>query len=360
MRQKSRRISKMKIVVGVVVLVVLIVGLIYLGELFPEKYNRAMADIITYTAPVLDIADYDRRMTKLANGSTTSTSSGQASSPQVTTSTPLWPVRAIYPKAGAILPFHRVVAYYGNLYSKNMGVLGEYPPDEVLRRLNVEVKKWELADPSTPVRPALHYIVTTAQESAGADGKHRLRMPTGEIDKILAMAKKANALVFLDLQIGLSNLPVELPLLKDYFKMPQVHLGIDPEFSMKSGNSPGTVIGTLDAVDINYAANYLAKLVQENNLPPKILIIHRFTQAMVTNYKLIKPLPEVQIVINMDGWGSPAKKIDTYQGFVASEPVQFTGFKLFYKNDLKQTPNRLMTPAELLELKPRPIYIQYQ
>ena len=29
---------------------------------------------------------------------------------------------------------------------------------------------------------------------------------------------------------------------------------------------------------------------------------------MVTNYKEIKPLPEVQIVMDMDGWGEKAKK----------------------------------------------------
>src|SRR3989344_2825122 len=65
--------------------------------------------------------------------------------------TPLWPAQAVYPNAGAILPFHRIVAYYGNLYSKKMGVLGEYPEEEMLARLNTEVEKWQTADPETPV-----------------------------------------------------------------------------------------------------------------------------------------------------------------------------------------------------------------
>ena len=30
-----------------------------------------------------------------------------------------------YPNPGALLPFHRIVAYYGNFYSTHMGVLGE-------------------------------------------------------------------------------------------------------------------------------------------------------------------------------------------------------------------------------------------
>ena len=33
---------------------------------------------------------------------------------------------------------------------------------------------------------------------------------------------------------------------------------------------------------------------------------------------------------------------------------------LFYKNDLKRAPNRLMTPEDLMKLKPMPVYIQYQ
>ena len=60
----------------------------------------------------------------------------------------------------------------------------------------------------------------------------------------------------------------------------------------------------------------------------------------------------------MDGWGPPANKITTYKAFVYPEPVQFTGFKLFYKNDLRVSGSRMMTPEELLKLRPRPIYIQ--
>ena len=81
---------------------------------------------------------------------------------------------------------------------------------------------------------------------------------------------------------------------------------------------------------------------------------------MVTNYKNIKLLPEVEIVMHMDGWGGMAKKIGTYNNFIYPEPVQFTGFKLFYKNDIFTPGTTLMTPSELLKLRPIPSYIQYQ
>lgn len=342
-----------------------------------ESIKSEEKKVLNIISP-LDIVAYDKKLKDLANNppdpivyetiksieidengkSITKTSKVPVSPQPIVTH--LWPVKTVYPNAGAILPFNRVVAYYGNLYSKKMGVLGEYPEDEMLQKLNNEVDKWNTADPSTPVIPALHYITVVAQGSAGADGKYRTRMPDSEIDKVLEIAKKINAIVFLDIQVGFSNLQTEVPLLEKYLKLPNVHLGIDAEFSMKNGIRPGKEVGTFDATDINFTANYLAKIVKENNLTPKILVVHRYTQKMITNYQNIKPLPEVQIVMHMDGWGGAAKKVNTYKQFVYKEPVQFTGFKLFYKNDVLEKGTTLMTPNDLLKLNPQPSYIQYQ
>jgi hypothetical protein len=314
--------------------------------------------------PVLDKRAYDIKLLEMANATTTiSTTTLEAfeSTTTATSSRPLWPVKTVYPNYGALLPFDRIVAYYGNFLSKGMGVLGEYPTDEMLAKLEGEVAKWQAADPSTPVIPAIHYIAVTAQGTAGRDGTYRARMSDSQIDHAVDLANQIHGIVFLDIQVGLSDLRSEIPELRKYLAMPQVHLAIDPEFAMqKSGMPPGTVVGTFDAKDINYAAQYLAELVREYKLPPKILIVHRYTNAMVTNYQNIQPLPEVQIVMDMDGWGSPAKKLNTYAAYIQSQPVQFTGFKLFYKNDIKPPSTRMLTPEELLQLKPQPVYIQYQ
>ena len=271
-----------------------------------------------------------------------------------------WPVKYPAPLPGSILPQKRIVAYYGNPLSKRMGALGEYKKEEMLQKLKHEVERWQAADPSHPVQPALHLIAVVAQGEPGKAGLYRMVMPDALINQVYGWAKEAHAIMFIDIQTGHDNIRNVLPRFEWILKNPDVHLGIDPEFNLiKSKAKPGSKIGTYDAADINYAAGYLKDLVKKYNLPPKVFIVHRFTRNGVTNYRNITLRPEVQIVMNMDGWGAPWLKRDSYKDYIVSEPVELTGFKLFYHNDTKKG-DALLTPAEVLQLHPKPLYIQYQ
>jgi len=240
-----------------------------------------------------------------------------------------------------------------------MGILGALPSDRMLAKLDTVVTQWQAADPATPVQPALHLVAMVAQAAPGRDGKYRLKMADTLIERVIQWAATRNALVFLDLQVGTSTVQAELPRFRRFLEMPNVHVGIDPEFSMKGGHAPGTRVGTYDAADINWAIRHLAAIAEEKQLPPKILIVHRFTRPMVTRASKIALDPHVQVVIHMDGWGAPYLKFDSYRDYVQAEPVQYTGFKLFYHNDTKRG-HALLTPAEVLALEPKPVYIQYQ
>ncbi|MEO6733078.1 MAG: hypothetical protein ABIN01_17775 [Ferruginibacter sp.] len=295
-------------------------------------------------ASTIDTTVFNQKMLELSNNDTTGK----------------WPVKSPYPLSGALLPYNRIISFYGNLYSKRMGILGELPKNEMLKKLQQEVANWQAADSSVKAIPALHYVAATAQGAPGKDNKYRMRMPFHQIDTIMNWAKEINALVFVDIQVGHSLVKDEVPVLEPYLKLPNVHLGIDPEFSMKNGERPGTKIGTFNASDINDAIDFLADVVRKNNLPPKVLVVHRFTQGMVTGYDKIKKVPEVQIVMDMDGFGDKILKRSTYLRYIYKEPVQFTGFKLFYKNDSKPNTSGMYTPAELVKFTPKPIYIQYQ
>jgi len=271
-----------------------------------------------------------------------------------------WPVNCPAPLPGSILPNKRIVAYYGNPLSKKMGALGEFPKEVMLQNLKREVAKWQAADPATPVQPALHLIAVVAQGAPGKAGKYRMIVPDKTVNQVYEWAKEAGAIMFIDIQTGHDDIRAVLPHFEWILKNPDVHLGIDPEFNLiKSGKKPGTKIGTYDAADINYASGYLKDLVKKYNLPPKVFTVHRFTRGGVTNSKDIKLRPEVQIVMHMDGWGAPWLKRDSYRDYVVAEPVQYTGFKLFYHNDTKKG-DPLLTPQEVLKLNPKPLYIQYQ
>lgn len=309
-----------------------------------SKKSKADSTAHDATENVFDTAAYDRKMQALSNGDTTGR----------------WPVKTVYPLAGAIFPDNRVIAFYGNLYSKRMGILGELPKDEMIAKLKQEVAAWNAADSSLKSIPALHYVATTAQGAPGRDGKYRMRLPYSKIDTVVSWAREINALIFLDIQVGHSTVKEEIPVYEKYLQQPDVHFGIDPEFSMKNGEIPGSKIGTFTAADINDAIDYLASLVRKHNLPPKILVVHRFTQGMVTNYENIKKVPEVQVVIDMDGFGDKILKRSTWLRYIYREPVQFAGFKIFYKNDTKPNTGGMYSPEELIKFIPKPIYIQYQ
>ena len=263
------------------------------------------------------------------------------------------------PSAGPILPMERIVAFYGNPLARRMGILGELPPDEMLAKLDEEVVAWREADPSTPVRPALHMIAVVASGSPGPDGKYRTRMSKAVIEDVIALAERRDAIVILDIQPGHSTVETELERLIPYLERPNVHLALDPEWRMQDGAVPGKRIGSMHADEVNYAIDVLSRIVEEHGLPPKVLVVHRFTAPMLKEANLIREDPNVQVVLNMDGWGPPSSKINSSRSYVARAPIEFKGFKLFYKNDRKGG-SRMMTPEEVLALSPVPIYIQYQ
>jgi hypothetical protein len=266
-----------------------------------------------------------------------------------------WPVKGPAPLPGSLLPEHRIIAFYGNPNSIRMGILGQLPPEEMLPKLERTAEEWARADPGRPVMPALHLIATVAQGKPGAGHKYRLRHSDRLIEQVLGWAEERGWVVFLDVQIGHSTVPDELPHLVKYLERPYVHLALDPEFAMKLGGIPGRRIGTLDASDVNYAVRLLADIVDRKKVPPKVLVVHRFTQRMLTNHDKITLDPRVQVVVDMDGFGAPWLKEDGYKFFIVPEPVQYTGFKLFFKND-----KPMMTPEQVIRLWPVPLYIQYQ
>src|SRR5437867_12614552 len=113
------------------------------------------------------------------------------------------------------------------------------------------------------------------------------------------------------------------------------------------------------STDVNYVIQVLDQLAREKNLPPKILVVHRFRADMVPDAENITPTPRVQVVMHMDGWRPPWLKFDSYKDYIVQHAVAFTGCKFFYHNDTKSG-EPMLTELEVLQLLPRPLYLQYQ
>lgn len=259
------------------------------------------------------------------------------------------------PLPGSLLPSHRIVTYYGNPLSRRMGILGEIPVDEMLARLETTAAAWQQADTTSRVLPGLELVATVASNVPGPSGLYRTRMRDTLIDRVIQWADRKKWLVILDVQVGHGSVKEEVERLLPFLERPNVHLALDPEFDLPKGVVPGTKIGSTDAADVNVAIGMLGALVTAKQLAPKVLIVHRFTKPMLTHYRDIKLDARVQVVTLMDGFGPPWMKRESFRRYIRREPVQYAGFKLFYKND-----KPLMSPADVLKLVPIPWVIIYQ
>jgi hypothetical protein len=283
--------------------------------------------------------------------------------PQGPTPTPLSQVQVSVPTAAvpvdndprAILPRYRILSYYGHPASERMGILGEFEMEEVLRLLLDEAEAYQAADPTRPIMPAFELIASVAQDWPAENNTYLLYTSDETIQAYVDFTAANGVLLILDVQVGLSTVEDEIDRVEKWLMYPHVHLAIDPEFSMQPGVVPGTAIGGVDAADITYAQNRLAKLTADNNLPPKVLIVHQFYEPMIRDDNQLAPVAGVQLLIEFDGFGAPANKIAGYNQFVRDRPIEFGGIKLFYRQD-----SPLMTPQEIVGLSPSPDLIIYQ
>jgi glycosyltransferase involved in cell wall biosynthesis len=257
--------------------------------------------------------------------------------------------------AGALLPRHRVVAFYGNPRTAALGVLGGRDRTTVLAELRNEAARFEVADPGRPVLPAFDVIAAMAQRDPGNDGKYRAQLSASILDDWAEFAAREGVLLILDVQPGRSSCREEVERLRPWLRLPHVHLALDPEWAVGKDGVPGIEVGHLAASEIRGAQEALAALVEAESVPPKLLVVHQFERTTIPDKEDLSPVPGVQLVIDVDGHGTPGRKTEAYRALVREEPVGFVGIMLFYKQD-----DPLMTAAQVLALAPPPDLVVYQ
>lgn len=254
-----------------------------------------------------------------------------------------------------ILQDHRLVAYYGTPRSDDMGILGEYSPEKMMKKLKEQTQEYSDLDPERPAIPTIELIATVSQRNPGPDDLYITQPNDDMIQEYIDLAEEEDALLLLDVQLGRASVMEAVKKVEPYLKEPNVHLAIDTEYSVDEGQIPGEDLGEVEGADIQKAVEHVDDMVEEYNLPDKIVLVHQFGNGIVQNKDAIHPTDHVEVPLNYDGFGDPAIKKSAYGKLVRNEPIQYGGFKLFYKND-----DPLMEPKDVLQLDPAPVIVNYQ
>jgi hypothetical protein len=240
---------------------------------------------------------------------------------------------------------NQIISYYGNPYVPAMGILGELEPEDLVAKVKAHARKYDALNGERGVQPALHMVYASAQPKPGADGRHLLYVDRRTVKRYLDLACKNDILLFLDIQLGLSDAETEVKGILEYLAAPNVHVALDPEFAVSPGQVPGKTVGSVDAGEINAAQGVLQSFVEERGLPDKLLVVHQFTDGMVTRRHLIKDYPNVRLVMSMDGIGKPETKAAQFSAYAGQ--AEYAGIKLFFKQD-----QGLMREEDVIRLEP--------
>lgn len=249
----------------------------------------------------------------------------------------------------------RIVAYYGTPRTPSMGILGQHTPEDAADLLDERAARFEQLDPAAAVLPALHLVYAVAQPLPDKDGLYLRYVDDRTVRQFIELARRRGFILILDLQIGHSAALAEVQKIEKYLEEPDVFVALDPEFALQGATRPGQAIGAIDASDVNAVQWYLGKLSERLHLPKKMLIVHQFQPEMVTHPEAIEPHADVDLVIDMDGYGPAAIKQVKYLRYGAAAYAPFGGIKVFLEHD----PDPL-TEQQLLALNPRPSFFVYQ
>ena len=267
------------------------------------------------------------------------------------------PARLEMPRGGTtVFPRYRLVGY--------AGVTG-YPPLGRLGIGNLDKRVDELERLAKPyggkreVLPVLEIIATIVQASPGADGKYRTRLSDPEIRRYLKAARAHRAVLLLNIQPGRARFLDEVKAYDRWLAEPDVGLALDPEWAMGPGQVPGRTFGRTTGKELDQVAQHVSRLVARKQLPEKVVVYHQLTRDIVGREQDLRDRPGVVLVKSIDGIGSRAAKIDTYD-YVNKGTPRFVhpGFKIFFEEDAESGP--VMTPKQVLALDPVPDYVMYE
>ena len=245
-----------------------------------------------------------------------------------------------------------LVAYYGTAGTGALGVLGEASPEKIMPRLTRAAAPF--ARDGRTVQPVFELIATVAHATPTKTGTYSSNISRAQVRRYIDAAHALGVLVVLDLQPGRADF---LDVAKSWrwaLRDPWVGLALDPEWRMGPHGVPGRRIGSVSASEVNRVSAWLDGLTAREGLPEKVFMLHQFRTDMVRHIERVQDRDHLALVQHVDGFGTPAQKLDTYHAVV--RPRKFAlGFKLFYDEDINR-----MRPAQVLAIRPRVSFVSFQ
>lgn len=287
-------------------------------------------------------------------------SGAASSSPADETPSPLpsktQEAKTLYDGSTKVFENKRYVALYGVTSGPSLGALGEQSPAQSVRRVQNLVDEYQ-AFTDEKVQPAFEVIATVASSAPGEDGDFSDESTVESLLPLIEMAEKHGVYVVLDFQPGRSDFLSQIRQYEELLKHPNVGVGFDPEWRLAPGQQPLQQIGSVDSSEINEALAYLADLTEQNELPQKMVVIHQFTDSMITNRELLDTSHEqLALTLHADGHGTPDLKLDTYRTLLKNLPEDIKpSWKNFYDEDIP-----MLTPEQTYGLDDKPWVVTYQ
>jgi hypothetical protein len=264
------------------------------------------------------------------------------------------------------------IAFYGHPDSSAMGALGQQDgPESTLERMQPLLD--DFAEHSDIVVPTFNVIATVAHNGGSTGQPDQIvdfdspryvefstMHPPSRFEEWADAADQADGYFMMDFQPGRNDFLYQVRHYEDLVRRPHVGVALDPEWRLGSNQQHLQQIGSVTADEINTVIDWLADVVREEGLPPKVLLLHQFRLSMIHDRDEIVDRPEVAVVIQMDGegQGSLALKDETWRAITAGaeDSHWHWGWKNFFERDTP-SPN---SPTDTMSKEPTPVYVSYQ
>lgn len=252
---------------------------------------------------------------------------------------------------------NHIVAYYGHPQSKIMGIVGRHPVNELGEMLKEAAASYDRVNGEKGVMPAIYLIYGTCQPGGEIN-----RINQKLLDKYIEYTIANGMLLYLDHQIGKYRMEEAIGELLPYLRYPNVHLAFDPEWHT---TRPMREIGHVTAAEVNSAQKLMKEYMQKNGIPGKRqLVFHQFNPKMLRDREQVSASFDPVILVHAtSGWGPPGNKISTHDRNALTVNIPEKGFKLWYYYSSKKGvhfDSPIMTPEQVLSLRPEPGLIIYQ